>query len=122
MATCFAYGQTGSGKTHTMGGDFQGKSQDCAKGVYAMVAKDVFVYGKSPKYRNLNSQISASFFEIYGGKVSCDFIHYFIIIFTILLLQFYCCHKAKKKAISNCVLTLSTPSGLLSLSRPLDVN
>lgn len=69
MATCFAYGQTGSGKTHTMGGDFQGKSQDCAKGVYAMVAKDVFVYEKSPKYRSLNLQISASFFEIYGGKV-----------------------------------------------------
>lgn len=69
MATCFAYGQTGSGKTHTMGGDFQGKSQDCAKGIYAMVAKDVFVYIKNPKYRNLNLQVSASFFEIYGGKV-----------------------------------------------------
>ncbi|KAK4314749.1 hypothetical protein Pmani_013998 [Petrolisthes manimaculis] len=69
MATCFAYGQTGSGKTHTMGGDFQGKSQDCAKGIYAMVAKDVFVYTKNPKYRNLNLQVSASFFEIYGGKV-----------------------------------------------------
>lgn len=27
MATCFAYGQTGSGKTHTMGGEFQGKTQ-----------------------------------------------------------------------------------------------
>lgn len=70
MATCFAYGQTGSGKTHTMGGDFQGKNQDCAKGIYAMVAKDVFIYTKNPKYRNLNLQISASFFEIYGGKVS----------------------------------------------------
>lgn len=69
MATCFAYGQTGSGKTHTMGGDFQGKNQDCAKGIYAMVAKDVFIYIKNPKYRNLNLQISASFFEIYGGKV-----------------------------------------------------
>ncbi|XP_063603838.1 kinesin-like protein KIF2A isoform X4 [Penaeus indicus] len=69
MATCFAYGQTGSGKTHTMGGDFQGKNQDTAKGVYAMVAKDVFTYVKSPKFRNLNLQISASFFEIYGGKV-----------------------------------------------------
>ncbi|XP_071547928.1 kinesin-like protein KIF2A isoform X4 [Panulirus ornatus] len=69
MATCFAYGQTGSGKTHTMGGDFQGKSQDCAKGIYAMVAKDVFIYTKNPKFRNLNLQVSASFFEIYGGKV-----------------------------------------------------
>ncbi|CAM1309067.1 KIF2A (predicted) [Pycnogonum litorale] len=39
MATCFAYGQTGSGKTHTMGGDFHGKSQDCAKGIYALVGK-----------------------------------------------------------------------------------
>jgi kinesin family protein 2/24 len=41
MATCFAYGQTGSGKTHTMGGDFQGKTQDCKKGIYAMVAEEV---------------------------------------------------------------------------------
>ncbi|KAG0704647.1 Kinesin-like protein Klp10A [Chionoecetes opilio] len=69
MATCFAYGQTGSGKTHTMGGDFLGKNQDCSKGIYAMVAKDVFIYSKNPKYRNLNLQVSASFFEIYGGKV-----------------------------------------------------
>nr|XP_053636807.1 kinesin-like protein KIF2A isoform X4 [Cherax quadricarinatus] len=69
MATCFAYGQTGSGKTHTMGGDFQGKNQDCAKGIYAMVAKDVFIFTKNPKYRQLNLQVSASFFEIYGGKV-----------------------------------------------------
>ncbi|RXG69944.1 Kinesin-like protein KIF2A [Armadillidium vulgare] len=69
MATCFAYGQTGSGKTHTMGGDFQGKNQDCAKGIYALAAKDVFSLLKSPKYRHLNLQVSASFFEIYGGKV-----------------------------------------------------
>jgi len=69
MATCFAYGQTGSGKTHTMGGDFQGKSQDCTKGIYLMCAKDVFQYLKSPKYRHLNVQVSASFFEIYSGKV-----------------------------------------------------
>lgn len=69
MATCFAYGQTGSGKTHTMGGDFQGKSQDCTKGIYLMAAKDVFQYLKSPKFRNLNLQVSASFFEIYSGKV-----------------------------------------------------
>lgn len=69
MATCFAYGQTGSGKTHTMGGDFNGKTQDCKKGIYAMVAKDVFKCLKLPKYRPLNLVISASFFEIYSGKV-----------------------------------------------------
>ncbi|XP_076637375.1 kinesin-like protein 10A isoform X7 [Colletes latitarsis] len=69
MATCFAYGQTGSGKTHTMGGDFNGKTQDCKKGIYAMVAKDVFKCLKMPKYRSLNLIISASFFEIYSGKV-----------------------------------------------------
>ncbi|CAB0038268.1 unnamed protein product [Trichogramma brassicae] len=69
MATCFAYGQTGSGKTHTMGGDFNGKVQDCKKGIYAMVAKDVFKCLKMTKYRPLNLIISASFFEIYSGKV-----------------------------------------------------
>lgn len=69
MATCFAYGQTGSGKTHTMGGDFQGKTQDCKKGIYAMAAKDVFKFLKSPKYKVLNLMVSASFFEIYSGKV-----------------------------------------------------
>ncbi|CRK91245.1 CLUMA_CG004925, isoform A [Clunio marinus] len=69
MATCFAYGQTGSGKTHTMGGDFNGKVQDCKTGIYAMAAKDVFGYLKSPKYRHLNLTVSASFFEIYSGKV-----------------------------------------------------
>ncbi|XP_076166795.1 kinesin-like protein 10A isoform X2 [Ptiloglossa arizonensis] len=69
MATCFAYGQTGSGKTHTMGGDFNGKTQDCKKGIYAMVAKDVFKCLKMAKYRPLNLVISASFFEIYSGKV-----------------------------------------------------
>uniref|UniRef100_A0A8D8X3Q9 Kinesin-like protein n=1 Tax=Cacopsylla melanoneura TaxID=428564 RepID=A0A8D8X3Q9_9HEMI len=69
MATCFAYGQTGSGKTHTMGGDFNGKTQDCKKGIYAMAAKDVFKLLKSPKYKGLNLHVSASFFEIYSGKV-----------------------------------------------------
>lgn len=70
MATCFAYGQTGSGKTHTMGGDFNGKTQDCKKGIYAMVAKDFFKFLNSPKYRSLKLVVSASFFEIYSGKVS----------------------------------------------------
>ncbi|GLG97913.1 Kinesin-like protein [Gryllus bimaculatus] len=69
MATCFAYGQTGSGKTHTMGGNFHGKTQDCKKGIYAMAAKDVFKLLKSPKYKPLNLVVSASFFEIYSGKV-----------------------------------------------------
>uniref|UniRef100_A0A6M2DJG3 Kinesin-like protein n=1 Tax=Xenopsylla cheopis TaxID=163159 RepID=A0A6M2DJG3_XENCH len=69
MATCFAYGQTGSGKTHTMGGDFNGRTQDCKKGIYAMAAKDVFKTLRSPKYRPLGLIVSASFFEIYSGKV-----------------------------------------------------
>ncbi|XP_066255232.1 kinesin-like protein Klp10A isoform X1 [Euwallacea similis] len=69
FATCFAYGQTGSGKTHTMGGAFKGKDQDCGKGIYAMAANDVFLHSNSPKYRHLNLVISASFFEIYSGKV-----------------------------------------------------
>lgn len=69
FATCFAYGQTGSGKTHTMGGDFNGKNQDCQKGIYAMAAADVFRLANSPKYRQLNLVVSSSFFEIYSGKV-----------------------------------------------------
>ncbi|GAB0089070.1 Kinesin-like protein [Sergentomyia squamirostris] len=71
MATCFAYGQTGSGKTHTMGGEFNagGKVQDCKNGIYAMAAKDVFNYLKSPRYSHLRLVVSASFFEIYSGKV-----------------------------------------------------
>ncbi|GAB6026088.1 hypothetical protein CHUAL_012291 [Chamberlinius hualienensis] len=69
MATCFAYGQTGSGKTHTMGGDFNGKSQDCTKGIYALAAKDIFRLMKTPKYRDMDLTVSASFFEIYSGKV-----------------------------------------------------
>uniref|UniRef100_A0A2P2HVS6 Kinesin-like protein n=1 Tax=Hirondellea gigas TaxID=1518452 RepID=A0A2P2HVS6_9CRUS len=69
MATCFAYGQTGSGKTHTMGGEFQGKSQDVSNGIYAMAARDVFSYRTSKKFSHLSLQVSASFFEIYSGKV-----------------------------------------------------
>ncbi|XP_055845126.1 kinesin-like protein Klp10A isoform X3 [Episyrphus balteatus] len=69
MATCFAYGQTGSGKTHTMGGEFNGKIQDCKNGIYAMAAKDVFAYLNGTRYRSLNLVVSASFFEIYSGKV-----------------------------------------------------
>ncbi|KAM9307056.1 kinesin-like protein KIF2A [Pholidichthys leucotaenia] len=69
MATCFAYGQTGSGKTHTMGGDFSGKNQDCSKGIYALSARDVFAMLNKPKYRKLDLQVFATFFEIYSGKV-----------------------------------------------------
>lgn len=69
MATCFAYGQTGSGKTHTMGGQFNGKVQDCKNGIYAMAARDVFSLLTGNKYRHLNLVVSSSFFEIYSGKV-----------------------------------------------------
>lgn len=69
MATCFAYGQTGSGKTHTMGGEFSGKTQDCKSGIYGMATRDVFALLKSPKYAHLKLVVSASFFEIYSGKV-----------------------------------------------------
>ncbi|EFX69212.1 hypothetical protein DAPPUDRAFT_62434, partial [Daphnia pulex] len=62
-------GQTGIGKTHTMGGDFYGKTQDCSTGIYAKTARDVFKLLKSPKYRSLDLVVSASFFEIYSGKV-----------------------------------------------------
>ena len=47
----------------------QGKTQDCSTGVYAKTARDVFKLLKSPKYRSLDLVISASFFEIYSGKV-----------------------------------------------------
>lgn len=60
MATCFAYGQTGSGKTHTMGGDFHGKSQDSSKGIYGLVARDVFKLLKLPKYRSVSTAFVAS--------------------------------------------------------------
>lgn len=70
MATCFAYGQTGAGKTHTMGGQFNGKIQDCKNGIYAMAARDVFTLLNGPRYRHLNLVVSSSFFEIYSGKVS----------------------------------------------------
>ncbi|KAJ1359072.1 hypothetical protein KIN20_017700 [Parelaphostrongylus tenuis] len=69
FATCFAYGQTGSGKTHTMGGDFTGKNQNCAGGIYALTASDVFKMQHSHQYKKLNLSVSCSFFEIYGGKV-----------------------------------------------------
>uniref|UniRef100_A0A8C4DMG6 Kinesin-like protein n=1 Tax=Dicentrarchus labrax TaxID=13489 RepID=A0A8C4DMG6_DICLA len=69
MATCFAYGQTGSGKTHTMGGDFTGRQQNSAKGIYALAAHDVFTYLNHRRYANLDLSAYVSFFEIYNGKV-----------------------------------------------------
>uniref|UniRef100_A0A452U8A6 Kinesin-like protein n=1 Tax=Ursus maritimus TaxID=29073 RepID=A0A452U8A6_URSMA len=69
MATCFAYGQTGSGKTHTMGGAFSGREQDCSKGIYALVAQDVFLLLKTTAYEKLDLKVYGTFFEIYGGKV-----------------------------------------------------
>lgn len=69
MATCFAYGQTGSGKTHTMGGDFNGKTQDSSKGIYALAAKDVFAQLRLSKMQGEDQYVCASFFEIYSGKV-----------------------------------------------------
>ncbi|XP_069882977.1 kinesin-like protein KIF2B [Dipodomys merriami] len=69
MATCFAYGQTGSGKTHTMGGAFSGSLQDCSKGIYALVAQDVFLLLKNATYERLDLRVYGTFFEIYGGKV-----------------------------------------------------
>lgn len=69
FATCFAYGQTGSGKTHTMGGNFVGRNQDSHQGVYGMATKDVFHFARAEKYSQLKLIISASFFEIYSGKV-----------------------------------------------------
>ncbi|XP_020499390.2 kinesin-like protein KIF2C isoform X1 [Labrus bergylta] len=69
MATCFAYGQTGSGKTHTMGGDFSGRQQNSAKGIYAFAAQDVFANLNHRKYSHLDLCAYVSFFEIYNGKV-----------------------------------------------------
>ncbi|KAK6310658.1 hypothetical protein J4Q44_G00187130 [Coregonus suidteri] len=69
MATCFAYGQTGSGKTHTMGGDFSGKSQNSAKGIYAMAAQDVFALLKQRRYSSLDLCPYVTFFEIYNSMV-----------------------------------------------------
>ncbi|EFX70806.1 hypothetical protein DAPPUDRAFT_60882, partial [Daphnia pulex] len=46
-----------------------GKTQDCSTGIYAKTARDFFKLLKSPKYRSLDLVVSASFFQIYSGKV-----------------------------------------------------
>ncbi|KAK5642302.1 hypothetical protein RI129_008469 [Pyrocoelia pectoralis] len=51
-----------------MGGNFIGRNQDCHQGVYGMATKDVFNFAQSI-HSNLKLTISASFFEIYSGKV-----------------------------------------------------
>jgi len=50
-----------------MGGDFNGKTQDCVKGIYAMTARDVFTLLK--RNASMNLIVVCSFFEIYSGKV-----------------------------------------------------
>ena len=56
-ATCFAYGQTGSGKTHTMIGAAN------SPGMYYLACRDLF--GRLVD----NMFITASFYEIYSGKL-----------------------------------------------------
>jgi kinesin family protein 2/24 len=51
----FAYGQTGSGKTYTM------------EGLQSRAITDIFRLANTT-YKNLNPQISLSFYEIYGQK------------------------------------------------------
>ncbi|NXK56632.1 KIF2A protein, partial [Chauna torquata] len=69
MASCFAYGQTGSGKTHTMRGSFSSKNSECSKGIYVLVAEDVFCRVQDPSCQKLELRVYGAFFEIYGGKV-----------------------------------------------------
>ncbi|RCN26453.1 kinesin motor domain protein, partial [Ancylostoma caninum] len=42
---------------------------NCASGIYALTASDVFKMQHSQQYKKLNLSVSCSFFEIYGGKV-----------------------------------------------------
>lgn len=52
-----------------MGGDFTGRQQNSAKGIYALAAQDVFTYLNQRRYGNLDLSAYVSFFEIYNGKV-----------------------------------------------------
>lgn len=51
-----------------MGGVYNGKTQDCSNGIYALTAIDVFKFLSAPEYRNENLSVFCSFFEIYGSK------------------------------------------------------
>ena len=45
-----------------------------------MAARDVFSYLGNRKFSHLNLQVSASFFEIYSGKVGLYLLTYLILI------------------------------------------
>jgi hypothetical protein len=60
IPTCFAYGETGSGNTQTMAGC---ETNDIMK------AEDVINFPLSRKYKKLDLEVSASFFEIYNSDV-----------------------------------------------------
>lgn len=68
MATRFAYGQTGSSKTHTRRGSFSIKNSEPSKGIYLLVAKDVFHRLQDPSCQKLELRVYGAFFEIYGSK------------------------------------------------------
>ncbi|KAM6403468.1 LOW QUALITY PROTEIN: kinesin-like protein KIF2B [Rhynochetos jubatus] len=63
MATCFACGQTGSSKTHTMRGRFSVNSES-PKGIYILVAEDVFCKLQKPSCQKLEL-LCGAFFEIW---------------------------------------------------------
>ena len=68
----FAYGQTGSGKTFTMMGSAMtganaGNQDESSPGLYYLAAQDVFCLAEDEEFRNFT--ITASLFEIYGGKL-----------------------------------------------------
>ena len=53
-----------------MGGNFNGKTQDVNKGIYAMAATDVFRLLNRPEHKSKELAVHCSFFEIYSGKAS----------------------------------------------------
>ena len=68
----FAYGQTGSGKTFTMMGSAMtganaGNQDESSPGLYYLAAQDVFCLAEDEEFRHFT--ITASLFEIYGGKL-----------------------------------------------------
>lgn len=70
-----------------MGGIFDGKTQNCANGVYALTAIDVFKMLDLSKYRSQKLSVSCSFFEIYGSKVRI--IHIFLTYLILLFINFF---------------------------------